>query len=57
MRGMNIKEMGGKILTSIFEVIPAEKPNQKTIIEYIDLKFNIEIDESYFTTQNMKKVK
>ncbi len=57
MRGKNIKEMGGKILTSIFEVIPAEKPNQKTIIEYIDLKFNIEIDESYFTTQNMKKIK
>ena len=55
--GKNIKEMGGKVLTSLMEVIPAEEEGHKTTIEYLDLVFDQKIKESFFSTQNMKRVR
>ncbi len=55
--GKNIKEMGGKVLTSLMEVIPAEEEGHKTTIEYIDLVFDKKMKESFFSTQNMKRVR
>ncbi len=57
MLGKEVKTLGGKLLPSILEVIPADKPNQKTVIEYITLEFDKPIQESFFSVQNMKKVK
>jgi outer membrane lipoprotein-sorting protein len=53
----NIKQMGGKMIASKMEIIPAEKKGQKTIMEYISLDFNTPISDDFFTVQNMKKVK
>ena len=55
--GKNIKEMGGKVLTSLMEVIPAEEEGHKTTIEYLDLVFDKKMKESFFSTQNMKRVR
>jgi len=55
--GKNIKEMGGKIMTSLMEVIPAEEEGHKTMIEYLDLVFDKKMDTKFFSTQNMKRVK
>jgi outer membrane lipoprotein-sorting protein len=55
--GKNIKEMGGKVLTSLMEVIPAEEEGHKTTIEYLDLVFDKKIDDNFFSTQNMKRVR
>lgn len=57
MLGKEVKTLGGKLLPSVLEVIPADKPNQKTVIEYIALEFDKPIKESFFSVQNMKKVK
>ncbi|MDX1942785.1 MAG: outer membrane lipoprotein-sorting protein [Saprospiraceae bacterium] len=57
MLGKNVKMLGGKLLPAVMEVIPADKPNQKTMIEYISLEFDKPINESFFSVQNMKKVK
>jgi hypothetical protein len=38
-------------------MIPADKPGQKTIMIFKDIAFDIKIDESFFSQQNMKKVK
>lgn len=57
MLGKNIKTLGGKLLPAVLEVIPADKPNQKTRIEYLALQFDQPIKESFFSVQNMKKVK
>jgi len=36
---------------------PADNPDQKTIMEYQKLEFDIDIDESFFTQQNMRRVR
>lgn len=57
MLGKNIKTLGGKLLPSVMEVIPADKPNQKTRIEYLSLEFDKPMQASFFSVQNMKKIK
>jgi outer membrane lipoprotein-sorting protein len=52
-----IKNMGGRMLPTKLEMIPADNPNQKTIIEYQELEFDIGLDESFFSMQNMKRVR
>lgn len=57
VEGSNVKEMGGEILPTMLVFYPADKPGQKTIMEYLTLKFNVKIPDYYFTTQFMTKVK
>lgn len=57
MLGKNIKDMGGKMMASIMEVIPAEEEGHKTRVEYLELTFDKPIPESFFSLQNMKRVK
>lgn len=57
MRMSEIREMGGRKVPTLMEMIPAENPEQKTVIVYKDLKFNIPIDNSFFSLQNMKRVR
>lgn len=57
MYGKNIKLLGGKLLPSVLEVIPADEPGKKTIIEYLKLEYDKPIADSFFSMQNMKRVK
>ncbi|MEX0648356.1 MAG: outer membrane lipoprotein-sorting protein [Balneolaceae bacterium] len=52
-----IGEMGGRTFPSKMILTPTDKPNQKTIMEYKNLEFDIEISESFFTQQNMRRVR
>lgn len=53
----NVREMGGEIIPTKLIFYPADKPKQKTLMEYLTLKFNVKIPANYFTTQFMTKVK
>ena len=53
----NIKEMDGRIIPTRFEIIPADKDNQLTIIEMNVMKFNIPIAKGFFSQQNMKRIR
>lgn len=57
MNSSAVKNMGGKEIPSKMEIIPADKPNQKTVMTYLSLQFNVDIPDHYFTTQYMTKVK
>lgn len=57
MLGLEIKEMGGKILPSRMEIIPEEEVGHKTVLEYLTLDFGIDVKESFFSVQNMKRVR
>jgi len=57
MTGSNIKNVGDRILPTKLEMKPADKPGNKTIFEYSKIKFNIPIDNSFFSKQNMKRIK
>lgn len=53
----DVKQMGGRIIPCKMEMIPVEKKGQETVIIYNSATFNQPIDENFFTTENMKKVK
>jgi len=55
--GKHIKMMDGKKLPSVMEVVPAEEEGHKTILEYLSLEFDEPIALSFFSIQNMKKVR
>lgn len=57
MLGKNIKMLGGKMLASLLEVIPADEEGHKTTVEYLDMAFDKPIAESFFSVQNMQRVK
>ncbi|MFH1283394.1 MAG: outer membrane lipoprotein-sorting protein [bacterium] len=50
----DIKEFNNKLVPSIIEIAPQNKKNQKTIIRYLDLKFDIKIDKDMFTLRNLR---
>lgn len=57
MEFSEIKELGGRTIPSKMTMIPADKPEQRTILEYQELDFNIDIDTGFFTQQNMRRVR
>jgi len=57
MKTSDIKMLGGRLLPSRMEMIPADKKNNKTVLIYNSLEFDKPLDDIFFTTQNMPKVK
>ncbi len=55
--GSEIKMMDGRRIFTHWEMIPFDKPGNKTVMQYEKIQFNIKIDESFFSEQNMKKVR
>jgi outer membrane lipoprotein-sorting protein len=55
--GSDIKIMDGRTVTSKIELVPAEEPENKTLLEIQEIKFNISVGESFFSQQNMKRVR
>ena len=55
--GHSIREMDDRLVTSVLEVIPAEEEDQKTVMEYETLDFDIDISPEFFSVQQMKKLR
>lgn len=53
----NLKMMGDRIIPTKIEMIPADEEGKKTVLEFHELEYNIDIDDSFFSKQNMKKVR
>jgi outer membrane lipoprotein-sorting protein len=52
-----IAELGGRNIPTRMTLTPADRPNQRTILTFRDMEFDIDIDESFFTQQNMRRVR
>lgn len=52
-----IQMMSGRLIPAQFELIPADEEGQKTIVEMKSVQFNVPIEDSFFSQQNMKKVR
>lgn len=50
-----IQNLGGRMLPARITMIPANRPNQRTIIRYQQMQFDIDISESFFSQQNMRR--
>ena len=57
MKGSNIRMLGGRLLPARMEMTPADNPRNQTIIEYRSLAFDVPLEESFFSLQNLKRVK
>jgi outer membrane lipoprotein-sorting protein len=57
MLGSDIKLFDNKLLPGIIEIYPADEPGQKTIIEYLELSFDVNFDDAFFSIQNLKRVR
>jgi outer membrane lipoprotein-sorting protein len=55
--GSEIKLMDGRTITSRLELLPADEKGNKTIVEIKDMKFNVPIEDSFFSQQNMKRIR
>ena len=53
----DIKNMGGRIIPTHLEMIPADEPENKTVIEYLKMEFDLDFDEKFFSQQSMKRVR
>ncbi|MEM0997304.1 MAG: outer membrane lipoprotein-sorting protein [Bacteroidota bacterium] len=57
MQASDIKQMGGHTVATRLEMIPVEEDGHKTVMEYQSLKFDADIDPTFFSVQNMKRVR
>lgn len=57
MLARDIKILGGKLLPARMEMIPADKPGNKTVLIYNELLFDKPIDDNFFSTQNMPNLR
>ena len=54
MNAYDAKIMDGRLIPTRFEMIPADKQNQKTEMIYKNVQYNRPIDDAFFTTERMK---
>jgi outer membrane lipoprotein-sorting protein len=53
----DIKKMDDRTMPTRMEMIPADEEGHKTIIIFDKMKFNIKLKESFFSQQNMKRIR
>jgi outer membrane lipoprotein-sorting protein len=53
----DVKGFDGRSLPSVMTITPADQPQHKTVVTIKNIRFNIAIDKSFFSQQNMKTVK
>ncbi|MBD3225885.1 MAG: outer membrane lipoprotein-sorting protein [Caldithrix sp.] len=57
MIGQNIQSMDGRKIPTHWEMIPHNKPGEKTVLIYRELDFNIDVEPSFFSIRNMKRIR
>jgi outer membrane lipoprotein-sorting protein len=55
--GSEIKTMDGREIPTQMDLVPKDEPGNKTIIIIKVIKFNIPLQESFFSQQNMKNLR
>jgi len=54
--GKEIKDVGALKLPTKIEFISHKKEGVKTILEYIDIEFDIELEDDFFSIKNLKRL-
>jgi outer membrane lipoprotein-sorting protein len=56
MEASEVKQFDDRKLPSKLVMTPLNKPGQQTIMEYLKFDFNVDLDQSFFSQQNMKRI-
>ena len=54
MRFSNFRSLGGRIVPSVMDMQPEDKPEERTTIRYDELEFDIDIDQSFFSLRRLQ---
>jgi outer membrane lipoprotein-sorting protein len=57
MKMSDVREMGGRIIPTVLEMSLSGQPSKKTVLRYRSVEFDKPIPESFFSEQNMKRVR
>ncbi|HPV56019.1 MAG TPA: outer membrane lipoprotein-sorting protein [Tenuifilaceae bacterium] len=49
--------MDGRLMPTVYELIPADEKGNKTVVTMDKIQFNIPIDDKFFSIQNMTKIR
>ena len=53
----DIKKMDDREMPTRLEMIPADEEGNKTILIFEEIEFNVDLEESFFSQQNMKRIR
>lgn len=57
MHCSEVKNLGGKMLPSRMEMVPAQKKGNKTVMIYSSISFDFPIEDDFFSIRNINKIK
>jgi outer membrane lipoprotein-sorting protein len=57
MEMSNVKTLGGRLLPTVMEMLPQDKPGNKTVLTYEEARFDEPLADSFFSEQNMKRLR
>ncbi len=57
MRSSAVRTIGGRLLPTVLEMSPMDKPGNRTVLTYQAALFDEPIADSFFSEQNMKRVR
>jgi outer membrane lipoprotein-sorting protein len=50
-----IMDFGGRSIPSVIELTPLNREGRKTVIRYIDIRFDVELGDEVFTLRNLRR--
>jgi len=53
----DVKKMDDRVMPTRLEMIPADDEGHKTIMIFKEIKFNVKLKKSFFSQQNMKRIR
>lgn len=51
----DFRDLGGRIVPAAMDVRPEDKPTERTSVRYSELEFDVDVDESFFSLQSLKR--
>jgi outer membrane lipoprotein-sorting protein len=54
MRFSDYRRLGGRLVPARMDVVPSDKPAERTTLIYHELEFDIGLDESFFSLRNLR---
>ena len=49
------QQMSGRFMPTVMTVIPTDKPEEYTKVTYVEIKFDVDLEKSFFSLQNLKR--
>ena len=55
--GYDFKVMDGRLIPTRIEIVPTGEENKKTVVYIREIEFDVDLEESFFSQQNMKRIR